>query len=70
MDKVFIVPTTFGTFHIQQENNGVKVLSPEGYPLLAFPKVAWWDMDNIVKSLTENKEKLAERYEYHKSYRK
>lgn len=69
MNKKFLVPTSFGDFYIQEENGGIKVFSIEGYPLLSFPKVAWWDMDNIVKSLTKNKEKLLERYEFHKSIR-
>ena len=70
MDKVFIVSTTFGTFHAQKMNNGVKIMSPEGYPLIVFPKIHWWDLDGIVKSLTKNKDKIEEKYEYQRTIRK
>ena len=52
--KTNFIRTKYGTFGVEQSNNGTSLFVGET-KVIEFPKVNWWDTDTILNKVEKNK---------------
>lgn len=58
--KTNFIRTKYGTFGIEQSNNGTSLFVGET-KVIEFPKVNWWDTDTILSKVEKNKDLIVKR---------